>query len=175
MVVIRTVAVIGAGHSGSRIACAAALGGYRTILEDILPGSLRRAETELHSCLEKHPPALERVEYAGTVAEAARAADLVFEAVPDELESKLEIFTLLDKICMPHTVLALTSPTLGVAEVASITYRPQKCIGIRFVEPHPAILRLELVCGPATDEETVGACMEAGRRMASEVILVDPD
>src|SRR6185312_12065903 len=112
MAEIRTIAVIGAGAVGRGIAFAAALGGYRTILEDILPSSLRMASAELREHL-------------------ARAADLVIEAVPDELESKIEIFTLLDKICRPQTILVSNTSALSVTEIASITYRAAKIAGMR--------------------------------------------
>ena len=96
---VRTVAVIGAGIMGRGIAHAAALGGYRTILEDILPSALRRAGDEIRSNLDKAVElgkvtadeareAMGRMEYAGAVDEAARAADLVIEAVPEEMESE---------------------------------------------------------------------------------------
>src|SRR5207248_6383173 len=88
---IKTIAVIGAGIMGRGIAHAAALGGYRTILEDILPASLRKAEGEIRSNLDKAvelgkvkkddaDAAFSRLEYASTVEEAAREADLVIEA-----------------------------------------------------------------------------------------------
>ena len=108
MAEIRTVAVIGAGIMGRGIAHAAALGGYRTILEDILPTTLRKAETEIRANLDKAVElgkvtkndadgAFERLEYASSVEQAAREADLVIEAVPEEMESKIEIFTLSTK------------------------------------------------------------------------------
>src|SRR3954470_9492393 len=101
---IKTISVIGAGIMGRGIAHSAALGGYRTILEDIVPASLRRAESEIRSNLDKAvelgkvtkeaaDAAHKRIEYAGSVEEAAREADLVIEAVPEEMESKIEIFT----------------------------------------------------------------------------------
>src|SRR6266481_6571798 len=106
---IKTISVIGAGIMGRGIAHSAALGGYRTIIEDIVPASLRRAESEIRANLDKAvelgkvtkeaaDAAPKRIEYAGSVEEAAREADLVIEAVPEEMESKIEIFTLLDKI-----------------------------------------------------------------------------
>ena len=97
MAEIRTVAVIGAGTMGRGIAHVAALGGYRTILEDILPASLRKAENEIRGNLDKAielgklsrpdaEAAFARVEYASSVEQAAREADLVIEAVPEEME-----------------------------------------------------------------------------------------
>lgn len=174
MAEIRTVAVIGAGTLGSRIAYAAALAGYRTILEDILPASLRRAEAEMRAGLdaatgtglvnqERARGALGRLEYASNVEEAARQADLVIEAVPDELESKLEIFVLLDKICRPETVLASTSASIEISEIASVTYRPEKCVGMRLANPDG----VEVVRGPGMDEETYVACVEVVRRMGT--------
>jgi len=125
---IKTIAVIGAGIMGRGIAHVSALGGYRTILEDILPASLRRAEGEIRGNLDKAielgkvsrtdaDSALGRLEYASTVEDAAREADLVIEAVPEEMESKIEIFTLLDKSCRPHTILASNTSSLSVTDM----------------------------------------------------------
>jgi 3-hydroxybutyryl-CoA dehydrogenase len=179
---VRTLAVIGAGAMGRSIAYAAALGGYRTILEDILPAALRRAESEIRNHLAEAvelgamaapaaQAALGRLEFARSVEEAARQADLVIEAVPDELESKLEIFTLLDKICRPATILATNTSGLSVSEIASVTYRPPRCVGMRFVNP-PESKRLEIVRGSQTDESTVAAAIEMGRRMGKETVLI---
>ena len=143
---VRTVAVIGAGNVGRGIAQAAALGGYRTILEDILPNALRKAQTEIRTSLDQAlelgkinaanaEAAFSRLEFADSVDQAAREADLVIEAVPDELESKLEIFTMLDKFCRPATILASNTLLLRISELASVTYRAEKCIGMRFSDP----------------------------------------
>ena len=172
MAEIRTVAVIGAGPLGRRIACVAALAGYRTILEDILPASLRKAEAEMRANMKEDEHALARIEYASTVEEAARQADLVIEAVPDELESKIEIFTLLDKICKPETILALTSSTLSLTEVASITYRAPRCVGMRFSNPVRQTAQIALVRGQETSQPTVDACTLFAQRMGKQVIIV---
>ena len=171
--------MIGAGVLGRGIAQATALAGYRTILEDILPSKLRQAETELRSTAEssdlrsqRWAAALPKMEYASTVEEAARRADLVIEAVPDELESKLEIFLLLDKICKPETILASNTSTLSIEEIASVTYRPNRCIAIRFVYPVHTMSHLQLVRGSKTDEETAQACVELGRKMGMDVVLI---
>ena len=180
---IKTVAVIGAGAMGRGIAHAAALGGYRTILEDILPNTLRKAETEIRANLDEAVElgtvnlaeanaAFSRIEFAGSVDEAARQADLVIEAVPDELESKLEIFILLDKICRPATILACNTVSLSVSEIASATYRPKQCVGMRFSKPVHKMSRLEIIRALETDAETVAAAAEVAKRMGKEVVIV---
>jgi 3-hydroxybutyryl-CoA dehydrogenase len=183
MAEIRTVAVIGAGIMGRGIAHVAALGGYRTILEDVLPASLRRAESEIRGNLDKAielgkvakadaDAAFARLEYASTVEEAAREADLVIEAVPEEMESKIEIFTLLDKICKPNTILASNTSSLSVTEIASVTYRARKILGMHFFNPVHKMKLLEVVRALETDEETIAACAEVGRRMGKEVVVI---
>ncbi len=183
MTEVRAIAVIGAGVMGRGIAHAAALGGYRTILEDLFPNALRKAETEirahLHQAVElgkvdaaEADAAFSRLEYAGSVDEAAREADLVIEAVPDEMESKLEIFTMLDKFCRPATILASNTSSLSVTEIASVTYRAQKCVGMRFYNPVHQMKRLEIVRAFETDDDTLAAVVEVGKRMRKEVVVI---
>jgi 3-hydroxybutyryl-CoA dehydrogenase len=180
---IQTIAVIGAGALGRGIAYASALGGYRTILEDILPGSLRTAAAEIRDYLNEAAArgtvtqaqadaAFAKLEYASTVEQAARAADLVIEAVPEELESKIEIFTLLDKICKPATILASNTSTLSVTEISSVTYRAKKILGMRFGNPVYETKRLEIVRAQETDDETIAACTEVGRHMGRQVVMI---
>ena len=183
MVEVQTIAVIGAGKLGRGIAQVAALGGYHTILEDLLPNALRRAESELRAQLDQAVKmgrlsasaartAFSRLEFAGSVEDAARAADLVIESVPEELESKIEIFTLLDKICRPGTILASTTTTLSITEIAGITYRSRNCLGMRFPTPVDQSGRMEIIRGHETDDETLAAAVEAGRRMGKEIVVI---
>src|SRR5215472_17593410 len=161
---------------GRGIAHVAALGGYRTVLEDLLPNALRNAESEIRSNLDKAvelgkvaageaDAAFKRLEYAGSVEEAARQADLVIEAVPEEMESKIEVFTLLDKICRPGTILASNTSSLSITEIASVTYRAKKCIGMHFFNPVHKMKLLEVVRALETDDDTVARAAEVGRRM----------
>jgi len=180
---VKTVAVIGAGIMGRGIAHAAALAGCRTILEDLLPNALRKAESEIRANLDKAvelgkvkvtdaDAAFSRIEYAGSVDEAARQAELVIEAVPEELESKIEIFTLLDKICRPNTILASNTSSLSVTEIASVTYRAKKCVGMHFFNPVHKMKLLEVVRALETDDETLAAAVDLGKRMGKEVVVV---
>ena len=183
MTEVRTVAVIGAGIMGRGIAHAAALGGYRTILEDLLPNALRKAETEIRANLDQAvelgkvdaadaDAAFSRLEYAGSVDQAAREADLVIEAVPEEMESKIEIFTMLDKICRPATILASNTSSLSVTEIASVTYRAKRCVGMHFFNPVHKMKLLEIVRALETDKETLAAVVEVGKRMRKEVVVI---
>jgi 3-hydroxybutyryl-CoA dehydrogenase len=180
---VNTVAVIGAGIMGRGIAHAAALGGYRTVLEDLLPGALRKAEGQIRANLDKAvelgkvtpadaDAAFGRLQYAGSVEEAARDADLVIEAVPEEMESKIEIFTLLDKICRPTTILASNTSSLSITEIASVTYRAKKIVGMHFFNPVHKMKLLEVVRALETDEDTLAAAVEVGRRMGKEVVVI---
>ena len=180
---VKTVAVIGAGIMGRGIAHAAAVGGYRTILEDILPNALRRAETEIRSNLDKAvelgkvtpadaDAAFSRLEYASSVEEAARQADLVIEAVPEEMESKIEIFTLLDKVCRPNTILASNTSSLSITEIASVTYRAKKIVGMHFFNPVHKMKLLEIVRALETDDDTLAIAVDVGKAMRKEVVVI---
>ncbi len=183
MAEIKTIAVIGAGTMGRGIAHVAALGGYRTVLEDLFPAALRKAENEIRTNLDKAVElkkvssedakvALGRLEYAGGVEEAAREADLVIEAVPEEMESKIEIFTLLDKICRPATILASNTSSLSITEIASVTYRASKCVGMHFFNPVHKMRLLEIVRGLETDDDTIANVAEVGRKMGKDVVVI---
>jgi 3-hydroxybutyryl-CoA dehydrogenase len=180
---IKTVAVIGAGTMGRGIAQVAAMAGYRTVLEDLLPDALRRAENAIRSNLEQGielgklrahdaQAALGRLEYAPSVEQAARQADLVIEAVPEEMESKIEIFTLLDKICRPGTILASNTSSLSITEIASVTYRAQKCVGMHFFNPVHKMKLLEIVRALETDDDTLATAVEVGKQMGKEAVVI---
>ena len=181
---VRTIAVIGAGPVGRGIAQLAARGGYRTLLEDLLPSALRRAESEIRIQFDSAvasggvtadaaTAAFSRLEFAGTVEDAARQANLVIEAVPEELESKIEIFTLLDKICRPGTILASHLSSLSITEISRVTYRASNCLGMHFAEPVERQKRLEIIRGLETDDDTVATAVEVGRRMGKETVVIE--
>jgi 3-hydroxybutyryl-CoA dehydrogenase len=132
-----TLAIIGAGPLGRWLARAAARAGLRVLLEDVMPHNLHHAQEWLR--LELGPAALASelsaeqggaVSFVSTIEEAVREADLAIDCVPDELESKLEIFCLLDRMAPPRTVLATPSTRLSIADLASCTYRPDRCVAI---------------------------------------------
>jgi 3-hydroxybutyryl-CoA dehydrogenase len=123
-----TVAIIGAGPLGRWLALASACAGYRVLLEDVMPANLHHAREALRR--ELSPQALPSVAFVSTIEEAVREADLVLDCVPDELESKLEMFCLLDRMAPPRTVLATPTVNLSIGDLASCTYRADRCVAI---------------------------------------------
>lgn len=129
-----TVAIIGAGPLGRWLALAAARAGFRVLLEDVMPTNLHHAQELLSQQPAPDDPQTAEAEpsitFVSTIEDAVREADLVIDCVPDELESKLEILWLLDRMAPPRTVLATPTTHLSIADLAQCTYRPAKCIAI---------------------------------------------
>ena len=180
---IETIAVIGAGTMGRGIAYASALGGYRTILEDVSESMLEKGLAYIRGAFdegvtrgkvtpEAREKALAQISTATRVEDACRTADLVIEAIPEEMESKLEIFTILDKFAKPGAIFASNTSSLSISDMAEITFRRENCIGMHFFNPVPKMKLLEIVRTPQTSEETLEACREVGIRMGKEVVVV---
>jgi 3-hydroxybutyryl-CoA dehydrogenase len=180
---VKTIGVIGAGTMGRGIAYAAALGGYRTILEDVMPEMQAKGVAWIRQSLEEgvqrgkveaaaRDAALARIETSSSVEDVCREADFLIEAVPEEMELKLELFTLFDKFAKPQAVLASNTSSLSVAEMAEMTYRPELCVGMHFFNPVPKMRLIEIVKAPKTSDETIAVCREVGQRMGKEVVVV---
>jgi 3-hydroxybutyryl-CoA dehydrogenase len=125
---VRNVAVIGAGTAGRAFALRCARAGFDVVLEDVMPERLRRAQDEYAELVGAAGKGSLRV--ALTVEDAVREADLAIDFVPDELESKLEIFSLLDRMAPPRTILCTPTRALSITDLASCTYRPGRCVGL---------------------------------------------
>ena len=119
--------MIGAGVAGRSFALACASAGFHVVLEDVMPANLRHAEVAYADL----SAATGHLELSLTVEEAVREADLAVDFVPDELESKLEIFSLLDRMAPPRTILCTPSETLSITDLASCVYRPERCVAVR--------------------------------------------
>jgi 3-hydroxybutyryl-CoA dehydrogenase len=97
---------------------------------------------------------------------------LLIEAAPEDMELQLEIFTIFDKFAKPHAILASSTASLSITELAAITFRAENCVGMHFFHAIPNRKLLKIVRAHDTSEETVQACAEAGRRMGKEVVIV---
>jgi 3-hydroxybutyryl-CoA dehydrogenase len=128
---IRNVGVIGAGPLGRRLAALISRAGFDTVLEDVLPSNLRKAAEHLGGN-SADQSFLGNLRFATSVEDAVRTADLIVDCVPDELESKLEIFSLLDRMAPPLAIFVTPTQNLSIADLASCTYRAERCIAVRF-------------------------------------------
>ncbi len=158
---ILTLALIGAGKAGRSLAAAAVRAGHRVVLEDVLPSRLREALEEIPT--EGMPGTLETVT---TVEDAVREADLAIDFVPDELESKLEIVCMVDRMAPPKTILCIQTRTLSVSDLANCTYRADRCVGAAFTVDTVSITR-----GMKTSEETA-ATVERFFRSCAPLVTV---
>lgn len=126
---IRAVAVIGAGTAGRSFALACVAAGFHVVLEDVMPANLRRAEADFAEMALRDSPGI--LDLALTVEDAVRDADIAVDFVPDELESKLEIFSMIDRMAPPKTILCTPSDALSITDLASCVYRPERCFAVR--------------------------------------------
>jgi 3-hydroxybutyryl-CoA dehydrogenase len=180
---VKIIAIVGAADLGRRIACAAAVAGYRTILEDISPSMLEQGIAWITQTLGEEVSrgkigaatrnvALANLTTAISAEDASREADLIIETVSDEMEMKIELFTVFDKFAKPGAIFASTTASLSITELAGVTFCAERCIGMRFLADASRAGRLELVKGRESSEETIAVCSEAGRRMGMEVSVL---
>jgi len=167
-----TVAVIGAGPQGAELASLSLRAGFRTVVEDVFPERLRSLtellEQELEAGLLR-----ERLVFASTVEQAVREADFALDFVPDELESKLEIFSLLDRMAPPRTILCSPMVATSISDLQACTYRADRCIAVR--KPagkswHDAE-SITLLRGTATSDATASTAEAVWRAMGKQVTV----
>jgi 3-hydroxybutyryl-CoA dehydrogenase len=180
---VKTIAVIGAGTMGRGIAYASALAGYRTILEDISEARLEQAVAWIEKALDEgvsrgtvdpvnRLAAMKHLTTASKVEIAIREAELIIEAVPEEMEMKLELFNIFDKFAKANAIFASNTSSLSITEISEVTVCRERCVGMHFFNPVPKMKLIELIKAPQTSEETVATCREVGRRMNKDVVVV---
>lgn len=180
-----SIAVIGAGELGRRIAFAGARAGYRVILEDISPERREQGIAEFARMLDDEAArekrgdswrdvALGRLRTANSVEDACRTADFILETAADEEELKLELFTLFDKFAKPAAILATTTQSISINDLAGITFCADRCVGLRFSSPETnGTTGVQIVKGRATSEETVRRCRAFAQHLDLQVSVVE--
>ncbi len=181
---INSIAVIGAHATGQAFAYASALADYKTILEDVSREMLERGIANIRHALGEavergeiqtvhYESVLARVTPIIGVEEAIRGADLIIEAVPEELEMKLELFTIFDKFAKPGAIFASTTRTLSILDISDVTLHRESCIGMRFrgssISAGFNRDGIELIPTGLTSDATISACRGVARRLAKEV------
>jgi 3-hydroxybutyryl-CoA dehydrogenase len=171
------IAIIGAGSEGAQLASLAVRAGFQTIVEDVFPSRLRGIENRLREGIDGKPETgfdPELLEFASTIEDALRNADVVIDSVPDELESKLEIFSLVDRMAPPRTILCSPLNAVGIGDLASCTYRADRCIGLKIEGKGDwtEVSAITLVRGPETSNETAEILSTLWRRMGKQVTVL---
>ena len=180
---IEKVTVIGAGTMGRGIAQAAATSGLSVRIVDADAEALARGTAAISAVLAtlvekgklpaaERDAALARVTTAGSIGEGVADADLVVEAVPEDLDLKRRLFREIDAAAPPHAILATNTSSLPVGKIASATRRPGACLGMHFFNPVPVMPLLEIVRAEQTVEPTVAAAIDVARRLGKEPIVV---
>jgi 3-hydroxybutyryl-CoA dehydrogenase len=177
---ITSIAVIGAGPLGREIAYLAARAGYTTVLEDVNSETIERGIAAIRSWLdavagltaEDRGAVLARISTSRSIEDAVRAAELVIDTTIDELETKLEVFTIFDRFARPGAILACCTVSLSVSDIATITFRAERCVGLRFAHLGSRLKRVEIVRCSRTDGNVVDACVEVVRRLGLDAAVV---
>ena len=169
-----TVAVIGAGQMGQGIAQVFASSGFRVILHDIDRLAIDKGIATLESSLAKlaekgllneKPEVISERINGSTDFSALAAAGLVVEAATENEELKHKIFSQLDKICSDKTILASNTSSISITRLAAVTSRPDKVIGLHFMNPVPLMKLVEVIKGLQTSEETYTCMLEVADRL----------
>ncbi len=167
---VRRVAVLGAGSMGHGIAEVAAIGGYevtmRDLEEEFVQDGYENIEWSVEKLAEKgridesSEAVLERVETTTDLPEAVSDADLVIEAVPEQMPIKKDTFSTVDEHAPDHAILASNTSSLSISEIATATDRPEQVIGLHFFNPPVKMDLVEVIRGEATSEEYAQAAYE---------------
>jgi 3-hydroxybutyryl-CoA dehydrogenase len=177
---IRTVGVVGLGAMGAGIAQLAVEAGYRTVGREVTDDLGRKARDRIAHFLQRkvdkermtadeHAAALGRLSLT-TELDAFADCDLVIEAIVEELDAKLALFSELERIVRPDTILATNTSALSVTEIASAVTTPERVVGMHFFNPAPLMPLLEIVRAELSSDEAVEAAFAVGERLGKRPI-----
>jgi 3-hydroxybutyryl-CoA dehydrogenase len=171
---IEQIFVVGAGTMGNGIAQTAAISGFRVTLMDVIPEQLEKGRSTIARSVEKlagkgaiseeQKNAALNIEMAPDL-DGVSQADLVIEAATENPELKLKIFRDLDKLAVPDTILASNTSSISITKIGGATERPDKVIGMHFMNPVPLMRLVEVIRGLGTSDQTTSTVMEITRQM----------
>lgn len=178
---IKTIGIVGAGQMGQGISQVCATAGYDVLLVDLTEPSLTNAISKIHLGLER---AVERGNLTGRQAEEVlalihpsaqldrlRDVQLVIEAVPEDLTLKRNLFADLDRICASPTVLASNTSSISITKLGAASGRPDRLVGLHFMNPAPVMRLVEVVQGLETSERTMQLALELSKRLGKTPVV----
>ncbi len=180
---IRKVAVIGAGAMGSGIAYICAMKGHEVAITDVNEELLKRGVSRIRQMIvdgvsrgklqpKDAEEVMRKVKGTTSIEEAARDADLIVEAIYEDLNAKKEVFKKLDENCPAHAILASNTSALSISEMGKATQRPDKVIGVHFFNPPYAMKLVEIVMGDQTGEDTRKTTDDFVKGLGKETVTV---
>jgi 3-hydroxybutyryl-CoA dehydrogenase len=181
---IKKICVLGAGLMGSGIAQVAAEAGFDVSMRDIedrfvqnglniIRRNYERAIGKGKMKKEEADLTLARIKGVVDLGAAIKGAEIVIEAVIENMDLKKQVYKELDQICVPGTVLASNTSGLSITEIASVTKRPDRVIGMHFFNPVPVMKLVEIIRGQSTGEETFQAVKALAERMGKTPIAIN--
>ncbi|GLU44514.1 3-hydroxybutyryl-CoA dehydrogenase [Allomuricauda sp. NBRC 101325] len=173
---MKNIAVIGAGTMGNGIAHVFAQNGFKVNLIDISQASLDKGVATITKNLDrmlakevidevKKSETLSNISTFTEMAKGVANVDLVVEAATENLDIKLQIFKDLDAICESETVLATNTSSISITQIAAVTNRPEKVIGMHFMNPVPIMKLVEIIRGYSTSDEVTATIMELSKKL----------
>jgi 3-hydroxybutyryl-CoA dehydrogenase len=179
---IQTVAVLGAGTMGNGIAHVFARAGYEVVLRDVSQSALDRAVATIARNLDREvkkgkiaepekPAVLARI-HPATEAEPLARADFIVEAVPEQLELKRRVLEEADRRLRPEAILASNTSSISITQLAAVTSRPARFLGMHFMNPVPMMALVEIVRGLETSEETLAVTLALAEKLGKTPVSV---
>lgn len=181
---MKNIAVIGAGTMGNGIAHVFAMSGYDVKLIDINPAVLEKAIATIDKNLARmvkkerisaqdQTDTMARISTATSMDEGLKTADLVVEAATENTDLKLKIFAEMDALSKPETILATNTSSISITKIAAVTQRPDKVIGMHFMNPVPVMKLVEVIRGYATSDATTEKVMELSKNLKKVPVEVN--
>ncbi|HLT07221.1 MAG TPA: 3-hydroxyacyl-CoA dehydrogenase NAD-binding domain-containing protein [Cyclobacteriaceae bacterium] len=180
---IKQVAVIGSGTMGNGIAHVVALHGFQVSLIDVQTTALEKARETIAGNMNRQmakgliseqqkSEALDRINYFTALSAGVASADLAIEAATENKTLKLQLFKDLDQHCPDHAILASNTSSISITRLAKATERPQRVIGMHFMNPVPVMQLVEVIRGYHTDEQTSSAIVQLSQKLGKIPVIV---
>ncbi|MEN9290278.1 MAG: hypothetical protein RLZZ357_121 [Bacteroidota bacterium] len=181
---MKNVAVIGAGTMGNGIAHVFAQFGYQVNLIDVSEAALERALATISKNLDRQvakggiteaekTQTLQNLSTFSVMAEGVKGVELVVEAATENVDLKLKIFKELDALTSPEVILATNTSSISITKIAAVTNRPEKVIGMHFMNPVPVMKLVEIIRGYSTSDEVTNLIMETSRSLSKVPVEVN--
>jgi len=178
---IKAIGIAGAGQMGRGISQVCATAGYEVLLVDVAEPPLSEAVSKISAGLQRSVERGSLTDHqAGEVLalihplgqlDRLRDVEVVIEAVPEDLSLKQELFSQLDQICLPQAVLASNTSSISITKLGAASGRPDRVVGLHFMNPAPVMKLVEVVCGLETSERTTHLALDLAKRLGKTPVV----